>query len=493
MTINNQIMNTNELENWLYGAANILRGPINAADFKTYIFPLIFLKRICDVHDEEYRIVIEKYGEAFPENFRFTIPENCHWKEIRETTSNVGTAISNAMHCIEKANQDVLWSIFGDADWTNKELFKDELLSKLINHFSEYNLSVTNVHQDMAGQAYEYLIKKFADESNKSAGEYYTPRAIIQLLMRILKPLEGESVYDGCAGTGGFLLGACDYVYQNGGDIRKLKLYGQESNLTTQTIARMNLLFHGIEDYKIERGDTITKPLFFEGDELSKFDCVATNPPFSLDQWGREYFTNDPYHRNFAGTPPKGYGDYAFVQHHIASMNEQKGRMAIVLPQGALFRKGEEGKIRKKLLESDLLEAVIGFAPNLFYGTTLAACCMIFRMNKEKSHKNKVLFLDASNQYRIWKNQNELLPKHIDAISKWYESYSDIEGISKVVTLDDIIEEDYNLNISLYVEPVIEEDSMSLEEAYTQLIAADNERKEAENKLNLLLSKEGYI
>jgi type I restriction enzyme M protein len=486
------------LENWLFGAANILRGPVDQADYKTYIFPLLFFKRICDVYDEEYEKALEESSgnmeEAlFRENYHFVIPRGCHWNDVRQETENVGQALSGAMRCIEKENQATLYEIFGDAQWTNKQLFSDKLLIDLIEHFSEHNLANRNVEPDLAGQAYEYLIKKFADLSNKKAGEFYTPRPVIRLMTLILKPQDTETVYDPACGTGGMLLEAFNYVRTHGGDYRRLQLYGQEKNLTTSSIARMNVILHGLEDFKIIRGDTLRRPAFFEGDSISRFDCVIANPPFSLKKWGEEVWENDPYGRNFAGMPPASYGDYAWVQHMIASMAKPHGRMAIVLPQGALFRKGAEGKIRTKLLESDLLEAVIGLGPNLFYGTTLAACVCIFRLNKDQQHKGKVLFIDASALFKKGKNQNELLPEHVDQIYSWYVANETRTGISRVATLDDIRSQDFNLNISLYVEPVIEEDTTTVAEALADLKKAAADCEAAENRLKQLLSESGVL
>ncbi|MBF0554221.1 MAG: N-6 DNA methylase, partial [Nitrospirae bacterium] len=341
---------------------------------------------------------------------------------------------------------------------------------------------------DVAGRAYEFLIKKFADLSNKKAGEYYTPRSVISLMTKILKPQAGESVYDPACGTGGMLLEAFQYVQSHGGDIRLLRLFGQEKNLTTSSIARMNLILHGLEDFQIIRGDTLRQPKFVEADSLATFDIVIANPPFSLKQWGEDLWVNDPYGRNFAGVPPKSYGDYAWVQHMISSMAKPHGRMAVVLPQGALFRKGAEGRIRQKIIEMDLLEAVIGLGPNLFYGTTLAACILVLRRVKEEGRRNQVLFIDASEQYKSGRNQNELLDSHIEQIYSWYKSYTDIEGITKLAIIDEIREEDFNLNISLYVKPVVKEDSMTTEEALANLKNATDELSIAEAKFKKLLT-----
>ncbi|WP_252737004.1 type I restriction-modification system subunit M [Zobellia galactanivorans] len=482
-----------QLEQYLSKAAWILKGPVDASDFKVYIFPLLFFKRISDVYDEEYKIALEesegdKDYANLPEFHRFLIPEECHWNDVRETTSNVGLAIEKALRGIEQSNQEVLYGIFGDAQWSNKNKLSDRLLIDLIEHFSQYNLSNSNVDSDLLGNAYEYLIKHFADLTNKKAGEFYTPRSVVHLLGLILDPHEGETIYDPACGTGGMLLECVDHLKDNNEDYRTLKLFGQEKNLTSSSIARMNMFLHGIEDFQIVRGDTLRNPAFFEADGLKTFDCVIANPPFSLKEWGAENWANDPFGRNIAGVPPKGNGDMAWVQHMIKSMNST-GRMTVVLPHGALFRKGAEGKIRKELLEQDMLEAVIGLGPNIFYGTQLAACVMVFKQNKEEAKKGKVLFIDGSEQVRVGRAQNYLEPEHVNQIFEWFQTYEDVENFVKVATKEDLVENDYNLNIPLYVEKIIEDNLPSVEEALAELKTAWNESLKAEKKFKTILKE----
>ncbi len=484
-------LTVSELEQYLSKAAWILKGPVDASDFKVYIFPLLFFKRISDVYDEEYQnALIESDGDeeyaALPEMHRFEIPEGCHWQDVRETTTNVGAAIENALRGIEQANQEFLYGIFGDAQWSNKNKLSDALLINLIEHFSQYRLSNQKVDPDMLGNAYEYLIKHFADLTNKKAGEFYTPRSVVHLLGMIIDPHEGQTIYDPACGTGGMLLECVDHLKDNKEDYRTLKLYGQEKNLTSSSIARMNMFLHGIEDFEILRGDTLRNPAFFEADGLKTFDCVIANPPFSLKEWGAENWANDPYGRNIAGVPPKGNGDMAWVQHMVKSMNST-GRMTVVLPHGALFRKAAEGKIRKQLLEQDMLEAVIGLGPNVFYGTQLAACVMVFKQNKPADKKGKVLFIDASDQIRIGRAQNYLEPKHVQKIYDWYHNYQDVENYVKVASKSDLEENDFNLNIPLYVEKIIEDNLPSVEEAMADLKQAWQASLEAEEKFKKVL------
>lgn len=480
-----------QLEQYLSKAAWILKGPVDASDFKVYIFPLLFFKRISDVYDEEFQLALEESeGDeeyaALPEFHRFEIPEDCHWKDVREQTTNVGLAIEKALRGIEQANQNTLYGIFGDAQWSNKNKLSDRLLIDLIEHFSQYTLGRVNVDPDMLGNAYEYLIKHFADLTNKKAGEFYTPRSVVHLLGLILDPQEGQSIYDPACGTGGMLLECVDDLKNHGKDYRTLKLYGQEKNLTSSSIARMNMFLHGIEDFEIIRGDTLRNPGFFCADGLKTFDCVIANPPFSLQDWGADAWVNDPFGRNIAGTPPQSNGDMAWVQHMIKSMNST-GRMTVVLPHGALFRKAAEGKIRQALLEQDLLEAVIGLGPNIFYGTQLAACVMVFKQNKEAHKKGRVLFIDAADQIRVGRAQNFLEPNHVQQIFTWFTDYKDVENHVKVASMDDIKENDFNLNIPLYVEKVIEDNLPSVEEAMTDLKKAWEESLKAEEKFKTIL------
>lgn len=488
------------LESHLWEAANILRGPVDASDFKSFIFPILFFKRISDVYDEEYQVALSESGgdiayAQFAENHRFQIPEGCHWNDVRATTTNVGQAIQRSLREIEKANPNTLYGIFGDTPWSNKDRLSDALLRDLIEHFSRIPLANKDIGDDVLGQAYEYLIKKFADQTNRKAGEFYTPRTVIRLMVEILDPKAGETIYDPACGTAGMLLGAIQHVKEAGGNVKKLwgKLYGQEKNLTTSGIARINLFLHGVEDFQIVRGDTLRDPAFFTGDSLATFDCVIANPPFSLERWGEDSWINDRYGRNFAGVPPRSSGDYAWVQHMLKSMSAATGRMAVVLPHGVLFRMGVEGKIRRAILEGDKLEAIIGLGPNLFYGTGLAACILIFRARKKPDRRNRVLIVDASEQFKRGRNQNTLLPEHVDRILKWYAGFKNAKGAAKVVTLDEIAKNDWNLNIPRYVERVNNEKAITLDEAIGNLKTALADAYAAEDRLKGLLRKEGLL
>jgi type I restriction enzyme M protein len=497
-TLRSQPLTLSELEAHLWEAANILRGsPVDRTDWKSYILPLLFFKRICDVWDEEYQTALATYGEDFADEHRFQIPEGCHWQQMRDTAANVGTAVQNAMRGIEVANQKHLYGVFGDAQWTNKDRLPDALLKDLIEHFSALSIGNQRITRDVMGDAYEYLIKNFADATNKKAGEFYTPRSVVRLMVDILDPQEGDSVYDPTCGTAGMLLSVIAHVQANGGDPRTLfgKLYGQEKNVTTASVARMNLLLHGIDDFAIVQGDTLRQPAFTDPATggLATYDCVLANPPFSLEQWGREVWESDPWGRAFAGLPTDSSGDYAFVQHMVKSMAPATGRMAVVLPQGALFRGGVEGQIRRTLLESDRIEAVIGLAPNLFYGTGLAACILVLRQRKATERKGKVLIVDASALYRKGRAQNFLDPNHANTILGWFKNFSDVEDHARVVTLEEIAAEEWTLNISRYVLPPIGADIPPLDEAVSQFKAALARCREAEDALRRVMNEGGWL
>lgn len=438
-----------ELESYLWGAATLLRGLIDAGDYKQFIFPLLFFKRVSDVYDEEYQQAMEESGGDFAENHRFQIPVGSHWNDVRQTPKNVGMTIQSAMRAIEVANPDMLTGIFGDAPWTNKERLPDETLKDLIEHFSTQTLSVANVPEDELGNAYEFLIKKFADDSGHTAAEFYTNRTVVHLMTQLLAPKPGESIYDPTCGTGGMLLSALAEVKRSGGEYRTLKLYGQERNLMTSGIARMNLFLHGVEDFEIVRGDTLAEPKLIEQDQLKEFDVVLANPPYSIKQWDREAFESDKWGRNFLGVPPQGRADYAFFQHILKSLSK-KGRCAILWPHGVLFR-NEEQAMRAKMVAQDLVEAVIGLGPNLFYNSPMESCIVICCQDKGKERKGKVLFIDALEKVTRERAQSFLTKEHQASILSAYQAFQNISGFARVATLEEIAANSSNLSISLYV------------------------------------------
>jgi type I restriction enzyme M protein len=444
-----------QLESYLWGAATLLRGTIDAGDYKQFIFPLLFYKRVSDVFDEETQAALKESGgdpafAAYPENHRFQIPEEAHWRSVRQAAKNVGAALQSAMRSIETANPDKLYGIFGDAQWTNKDRLSDAMLRDLIEHFSTLELTVASLPEDELGQGYEYLIKKFADDSGHTAAEFYTNRTVVHLMTEMLDVQPSESVYDPTCGSGGMLLSCVTHLRRQKKESRNVKLFGQERNLMTSSIARMNCFLHGIEDFRIERGDTLAEPKLVQGDRLMRFDVCLANPPYSIKQWDRAAFASDPWGRNLYGTPSQGRADYAFWQHILCSLSPKTGRCAILFPHGVLFRQ-EESEMRSKLIEADLIECVLGLGPNLFYNSPMEACVVICRTAKPKARKNKILFINAINEVTRERAQSFLTDDHIERIVQAYEKFKDEPGFTRVATLEDIRAKEGNLSIPLYV------------------------------------------
>lgn len=485
-----------ELESYLWNSAVLLRTSIDAGAYKQYIFPLLFFKRICDVYDEETEAAVEKYGDDIDdfdeeELHTFIVPKGYHWKDVREVSENVGLAIVNAFHAIEKANIDQLHGVFGDGAWTNKNRLPDSLLKDLIEHFSSKTLSIANCPEDELGQGYEYLIKKFADDSGHTAQEFYTNRTVVHLMTEILKPQSGESIYDPTCGSAGMLISCIAYLKQQNKEWRNVKVYGQEINQLTSAIGRMNLFLHGVQDFHIVNDDTLKAPAFIKNGELQKFDLVLANPPYSIKQWDRAAFESDKYGRNFLGTPPQGRADYAFFQHILTSMNPGSGRCAILFPHGILFR-NEEKEMRTKLVQSDMVDCVIGLGPNLFFNAPMEACIVICRTFKDPAKRGKVLFINAVKEVTRKNAQSYLEDAHIAHISSAYENYVDEGNYAKVATIDEIAAQDYSLNIPLYVRGSIVDPNpvASVEECVDDWMAQSITAQESTQALIDLLTKE---
>ncbi|MCA9041630.1 MAG: SAM-dependent DNA methyltransferase [Planctomycetaceae bacterium] len=482
-----------QLESYLWGAAVLLRGYIDAGDYKQFIFPLLFYKRLCDVYDEEVAQALEESGgdeeyAQFAENHRFQIPEEAHWTSIRQVGKNVGKALQDAFRAIETANPERLYGIFGDAQWTNKDRLPDHTLKELIEHFSKLTLSVANCPEDELGVGYEYLIKKFADDSGHTAAEFYTNRTVVHLMTELLQPQPGDSIYDPTCGSGGMLLSCVTHLRNQNKEWRTLRLFGQERNLMTSAIARMNCFLHGIEDFDVLRGDTLADPKFVEGDCLQQFDVCLANPPYSIKQWDREAFSADPWGRNLYGTPPQGRADYAFWQHIVKSLDPKTGRCAILFPHGVLFR-NEEAEMRRKLVEHDIVDIVLGLGPNLFYNSPMEACVVICSMKKRRGRKNKIQFVNAVHEVTRERAQSFLTGVHINRIVKACSTNKDQENFSRLVPLEEIRSQDYNLSIPLYVRAESNgkngdaEEGPTLEEAIAAWEASSVELRESMNSL----------
>ena len=487
--------NAQDLYNFLFEACNILRGPVSQDNFKDYITPILYYKRISDVYDEETQSALEESGgdkeyAALPEQHRFDIPEGCHWKDIRERTENLGAAIVGAMRGIELANPDTLYgvlSMFSSQKWTNKQNLTDGKIRDLIEHLSTRKLGNKDYPADLMGDAYEILLKKFADDSKAQAGEFYTPRSVVQLLIRILDPKPGESVYDPACGSGGMLIEAVHHM--NHSNLCCGKIFGQEKNVTNAAIAKMNLFLHGAADFNIMQGDTLREPKILAGGELAKFDCVIANPPFSLEKWGSVEWPSDKFGRNIWGTPSDSCGDYAWIQHMIKSMGPGNSRMAVVMPQGILFRGNEEGNIRKKLVESDKVEAVVTLGDKLFYGTGLSPCFLIIRNLKPAEHSARILMIDATKILTQKRAQNILSQEDVDRIFQLYTDYKDVEDYAKVVTLEDVKAKEYNLSPNRYVD-YHKEEVKPYAEVLAEFKAAIQAVKDAEAEFIRIMQEE---
>ena len=487
-----------ELESHLWGAASILRGMIDSSDYKHYIFGLLFFKRLCDVWEEEFEDRMTVYHDkdvaGDPEEHRFHIPKKHFWANVRKKSTNIGEHLNNAFHAIEDANLR-LKGVFQDVDFNNKERFPDETLEMLLQHFDKYRLRNSDVESDILGNSYEYLIAKFADDAGKKGGEFYTPKMVVRLIVECLKPDENMSIYDMACGSGGMLLESYHYLERANKNAKSLSLYGQEINLNTWAICKMNLFLHDIDDAFIERGDTLRNPRHLISEDskaLRTFDIGIANPPFSLKNWGEELWSKgDPYGRATYGCPPKSYGDLAFVQ-HLASSLKESGRMGIVLPHGILFRGGVEGKIRQGFLQADRIEAVIGLASNLFYGTGIPACVLIINNKKTKKRKDNVLIVNGAEEFLEGKNQNTLSDKNVKRMAKAFSAYKDEERFCRVVPLDEIAKNDYNLNIARYVQTQEEEEPVDVKAELKKLKELIGDRNQAEKVMMKHLKELGY-
>ncbi|MET3705870.1 type I restriction enzyme M protein [Arthrobacter sp. UYEF6] len=457
-----------QLENRLLAAANSLRGPVDPADFKSYVFPILFFKWISDSWDYEHEQAVADYGDDLTIEIEnqdyhpFVIPDGCHWRDVHETSVLVGVKLNDALIRLQNANPDSLTGVFGDVNWANTDRLPEVALNNLMDVFHPIVLNRESVPGDMLGAAYEVLLKSYADDSGAKAGEFFTPREVVHLLVKILDPQPGDSIVDPACGSGGMLVETVNAVRSHGGDPRTLKLHGQEINLTTSAIAKMNLYLHNVEDFRIVRGDTFREPKLLDGDQLQKFDMVIANPPFSLQNWGEEAWHNDPYKRSFCGVPPAKNGDYAWIQHMIASMKAETGRVGVVMPHGVLFRGGKEGAIRKCILENDMLEAIISLPTNLFYSTSIPVSLLIFRSQKAAERKNHVLFVDAAERYLSGKNRNTMSEDDIAAIDSAYKVGVDPDGDGginlRLVPLSEIAENRFDLSIGTYIKAAASED-----------------------------------
>ncbi len=495
------VLSVAQLEQYLWSAADILRGSIDSSDYKTYIFGLLFLKRLSDRFEEEAEKLIEEgvpadVAWADPDEHQFFVPDRARWGAIQRTANNIGETLNKACAALEEQNP-ALEGVLAGIDYNDERRLgdarnRDTVLARLVQHFSQVSLRNDRMAEpDLLGRAYEYLIEQFADDAGKKGGEFYTPRMVVRLIVELLAPTQGMRICDPTAGSGGMLIECAHFIERGGGNPRNLTLHGQEKNLGTWAICKMNMLLHGLPDARIEKGDTIRDPQLVEEAGLLLYDRVIANPPFSLDEWGRDVAESDGYGRFRFGVPPRTKGDLAFVQHMVAVLNAE-GRLGVVMPHGVLFRGSAEGKIRQGLLQEDLFEAVIGLAPNLFYGTGIPASILVLNRDKAADRKGKVLFIDASAEFEEGSNQNQLRDQDIEHISKTFHAYAGVEKYARVVPLVEIEQNDWNLNISRYVDTSDEEERIDVGEAVRKLRELEQERAAAEVTMNRYLAELGY-
>ena len=483
-----------KLETFLWRSADILRGKIDSSDYKKYIFGLLFYKRISDIWDEEYERILEDFKDKemarSDYNHRFQVPKECRWLVVEECSENIGQKLNEIFEKLTNSNSPKLDKIFDDLDFANKDRFSDETLQRLINHFSQYNFGDNYISSDILGDAYEYLIKMFAADAGKKGGEFYSPREVERVIIEILKPQKKDHIYDPTVGSGGFLLEAFHYLKKREDDsvARTLYLYGQEINLSTFAIAKINMFLHGLDSADIRRSDTLANPLFLNSNgSLKTFDMVVANPPYSINDWENDIFKTNKYGRlEGYDMPPNKNADYAFVLHIIKSMKSD-GKAGVILPHGVLFRGGAEGRIREQILKNDLIEAVIALPSKLFYGTGIPVAILIFNKNKSEERKNKVLIIDAEKDFSEGKNQNTLRVQDIQKIVKAFDDYKDIERYARVVDLEEIEENDFNLNVRRYVDNSEEEEEIDVPAVYKELVNLEKEREKIDKKV------EGYL
>src|ERR1035437_2318016 len=488
-----------EIEKALWAACDTFRGTIDPAQYKDYILVFLFLKYLSDVWKDK-KIEYEKQFKEDKERIkrklereRFYLPEHCTYDHIYEKRdqNNIGEIINKALEEIEERNKAKLDGVFRNIDFNSEANLgqvkdRNRRLKHIIEDFAKEALDLRPSrigHSDIIGDAYEYMIKRFASDAGKKGGEFYTPPEVSVLLSKLLKPKAGERLYDPACGSGSLLIKMAKEIGSN-----DYSVYGQENNGSTWALCKMNMFLHEIDGAKIYWGDTINNPLHIKDDDLMKFNVVVANPPFSLDKWGAENAASDKYHRFDRGVPPKSKGDYAFILHMIASMLDDTGRVGVVVPHGVLFRGGNEGKIRQSLIEDNLLDVVIGLPANLFYGVGIPVTVLAFKKGRKKKD---VLFIDASREFEKDKTKNTLLDEHVEKIVKAYKGYETIDKYAYLASFDEIKENEFNLNIPRYVDSFEREKDIDLKKTEKEITKVEEDLAEVRIKIKKMIKELG--
>ncbi|MGP9687748.1 type I restriction-modification system subunit M [Psychrobacter sp. AOP22-C1-C5] len=492
-----------EINKAVWDACDTFRGVISADTYKDFILTMLFLKYLSDMYRDEYNTLMAEYGDAdlvkeLMSNQRFVLPDGASFWDLYELRHQPGNGqrIDEALHAIEEANGNKLKNVFQDisfnTDRLGNEKKKNELLRHLLEDFGKdvMNLSPSRVGSlDVIGNAYEFLIKHFAADAGASAGEFYTPPEVSTLLATILEPVEGDAICDPACGSGSLLIKCGAMARKNSGS-RNYELFGQEAIGSTWALAKMNMFLHGEDNHRIEWGDTLRHPLLLDDKgNLLRFDVVTANPPFSLSKWGHEDATDDPHGRYHRGVPPKTKGDYAFITHMIETLKNNTGRMGVVVPHGVLFRASSEGKIRQQLIEENLLDTVISLPEKLFFGTGIPAAILLFKKSKTD---DTVLFIDASNEYKSGKNQNQLTEDNIAKIIETYKARESVDKYAYLASFDEIKENDFNLNIPRYVDTFEEETEIDLVAVRSERLELKAELESLEVEMAGFLQELGY-